>query len=115
MNANQFTVGAKLFCDFHFGGKPKATCLEIVKPGNGKDSAGTVRVKLTETVGAYRKGEILEVSTYYAVPCKMILPRKSGEFFTRISTLYSWVTPDCMSCKLGDKGKVHSLKSCPGQ
>ena len=86
-----FTIGAKLFCDFHFGGKPKATCLEVITPGNGKDSAGLVRVKLTETKGAYRKGEVLEVSTFYAVPCQMELPLKPGQYFRMVSTLYRWV------------------------
>lgn len=85
-----FTVGANLFCDFHFGGKPKAKCVAVVKPGNGKDSPGTIRAKLSETVGAYRKGEIVELSTFYAVPCAMERPLKRGEFFRRVSTLYRW-------------------------
>lgn len=88
---NTYTKGARLFCDFHFGGKPKAIALEVVQPGNGKDIAGKVRVRLIETVGAYRKGEILELSTYYAVPLKEIKPRRTGQFFTRVSTLYSWI------------------------
>lgn len=86
-----FTKGAKLFCDFHFGGKPKAVCLEVITPGNGKDTEGKVRVKLTETVRGYDKGEELELSTFYAVPMKMVLPPKAGEYFTRVSTLYSWI------------------------
>lgn len=49
-----FSVGAKLFCDFTFGGKPKAICLSVITPGNGKDQAGKVRVRLTESAGAYK-------------------------------------------------------------
>lgn len=85
-----FGKGAKLFCDLHFGGKPKAVCLEVIKPGNGQNEIGTVRVKLTETVGAYRKGETLALSTYLAVPRVMERKPKRGEIFRRVSTLYRW-------------------------
>lgn len=85
-----FTVGTKLFCDFPFGGKPRAKCVKVIQPGNGKDQAGKVRVKLTETVGAYRKGEELEISTFQAVPCVMERKLKPGEFFRRVSTIYAW-------------------------
>jgi hypothetical protein len=84
------TIGTKLFCDFHFGGKPKAVCLAVIQPGNGRDNEGKVRVRLTETVRAYRKGEELEISTFTAVPLRAVLPAKRGEYFTRISTLYTW-------------------------
>ena len=89
-NMKTFTVGSKLFCDFPFGGKPKAVCLAVVTPGNGKDQSGKVRVKLSETVGAYRKGEELEISTFQAVPREMELRLKPGHFFRRVSTLYTW-------------------------
>lgn len=67
----QYSIGTKVFCDFHFGGKPKGVVVEIVKPGRGNRSPeGEIRVKLTETVGAYKKGEILSVSAFKAVPVK---------------------------------------------
>ncbi len=84
------SVGTKLFCDYHFGGKPKAICLEVIKPGNGKDNNGRILAKLTETVGAYRKGETVELTTFQAVPCSMILPLESGQYYTRVSTQYQW-------------------------
>lgn len=86
----QFTTGTKVFLDFNFGAKPKATVLEVLVPGNGKDIDGKVRVKLTETVGAYRKGEVLEVGTFRAVPCCMERKLNPGEFFRRVSTLYEF-------------------------
>lgn len=85
-----FGKGAKLFCDFHFGGKPKAVCLEVLQAGNGSNEIGRVRVQLTETVGAYKKGETLELSTYLAVPRVMERPLRKGEFFRRVSTQYRW-------------------------
>jgi hypothetical protein len=85
-----FGVGTKLFCDFHFGGKPKAICLEVIKAGDGKSGEGRIKVQLTETRGAYKKGEKMTLSSAYAVPCEMILPKKKGEFFTRLSTCYNW-------------------------
>jgi hypothetical protein len=92
VNAEQktFGEGARLFCDFPFGGKPAAVALKVIQPGNGKDQAGKVRVKLTETVGAYRKDEELEISTFQAVPKVMERKLKRGEFFRRVSTLYRW-------------------------
>ena len=86
-----FTKGTKVFCDFHFGGKPKGKVVEVNIPGNGKDTFGIVKVKLTETVGAYKKGEIIEVSTYVAVPINMILPKLAGQYFVRVSTNYNFV------------------------
>jgi hypothetical protein len=83
-----YTVGARVFCDFAFGGKPKGIVREIIKPGDGKQNAGEVLVELLETVGAYRKGEKLKLSTYYAVPLKQESPSQAGQYFRRISTLY---------------------------
>ena len=91
MNAEQtFGKGTRLFCDFHFGGKPSAVAVKVIEPGNGKDHAGKVRVKLTETVGAYRKGEEMEISTFQAVPKSMERKLRRGEIFRRVSTLYRW-------------------------
>jgi hypothetical protein len=84
-----YSKNTRLFCDFHFGGKPKAICKAVLKPGNGKDKSGTVLVKLTETVGAYRKGEELELSTFYAVPTKQEF-RKRESCFRWVNTNYQW-------------------------
>lgn len=90
MSDQVFKAGAKLFCDFPFGGKPEAICVKVITPGNGRDSAGKVRVRLTESVRAYRKGEELEISTFQAVPRVMERRLKPGEYFRRVSTLYRW-------------------------
>ena len=86
-----FTKGTKVFCDFPFGGKPEGVVQAVTMPGDGQRNNGEVRVQLTETVGAYRKGEIIPVRTFWAVPCCMELPRKAGEFIRRVSTQYAYV------------------------
>lgn len=85
-----YTVGTKVFCDFHFGGKPRGKVIEIVKPGTGRDTSGAVRVELTETVGAYRKGEILTVPTWQAVPVAQKIKLHAGQYFRRVSTDYQF-------------------------
>jgi hypothetical protein len=85
-----YGVGTMVFCDFHFVGKPSGKVVQVVNPGDGKSNEGTVIVELTETVRAYRKGERLEVSTYYAVPKAQELKLKAGQYFRRISTLYRY-------------------------
>lgn len=84
-----YTIGAKVFCDFHFGGKPRGKVVAIIQPGTGKDSSGKVKVQLSETVGAYRKGETLELSTFQAVPVKQEF-RKSGSYFRWVNTDYQF-------------------------
>jgi hypothetical protein len=86
-----FTVGAKVFCDFTFGGKPKGVVIEVLRPGNGQRDDGRVKVKLTETQGAYKRGEIVEVGTFTAVPREMELSRKTGQIFRRVSTQYQYI------------------------
>ena len=83
--------GAKLFCDFPFGGKPEAVCLKVIEPGDGNlIGQGQIRVRLTKTVKAYRKGEVLTLPANSAVPKAQRLRPKRGEFFTRIATNYQW-------------------------
>lgn len=98
----KYTVGASLFCDFHFGGKPKAKCIEVIEPGSGHHSSpGKIKVQLTENHKGYRKGEILELNPFQAVPLKEILPLKQGQFFTRVSTQYDWVKPEHANPRTG--------------
>lgn len=83
-----YSAGDRLSCDFHFGGKPKAICREVVEEGCGRcSSPGKLKVELTETVGAYRKGEILEIDTFHAVPTSHLYTRG---FFLRVRTNYHW-------------------------
>lgn len=74
-----------------FWGKPKGVCLEVVEEGAGNKSEGQIRIKLTETVGAYRKGEVLTLSAFQAVPVKQERPLVRGEYFRRVRTDYKWV------------------------
>lgn len=87
----EYGKGTKLFCDFHFGGKPKAVCLEVIEPGRGKfGGEGKIKVRLTETIGAYKKGEELTLTSHQAVPVKQEF-KKPGSFFRWINTNYQWV------------------------
>lgn len=85
-----YTVGTACFCDYHFGGKPAGKVVEIVEPGDGRGLVkGLVRVQLTETVGAYRKGEVVELPAWQAVPKKQEF-RKPGSCFRFVSTSYQY-------------------------
>jgi hypothetical protein len=86
-----YSVGTRVFCDFHFSGKPHGKVVEVTKPGDGKGRVeGAVKVQLTETVGAYRKGEVLTLSAFQAVPVAQLLPLKPGQYHTRLSTEYQF-------------------------
>jgi hypothetical protein len=86
---NRYTVGARLFCDFHFAGKPKAVCIAVLKPGTGKGRKGLVRVRITENHRSFVKGEELELDSFTAVPSKQEF-RKRGSFFRWVNTDYEW-------------------------
>ena len=87
-NMTTYGIGTKVFCDFHFGGKPKGKVVEIIKPGNGKSATqGQIVVELTETVGAYRKGERLTLNSWLAVPCAQEF-KKRGSCFRWVNTDY---------------------------
>lgn len=86
-----YTTGTRCFIDFAFGGKPKAIVEAIKSPGDGKGQvAGEIQVRLTETVGAYRKGEILTLPAWQVVPIAQKLPLRPGQYFTRVSTRYCY-------------------------
>lgn len=85
-----YTVGARLFCDFPFGGKPKAVCTAVIEPESGnKATEGRIKVRLTETIGAYRKGEELTLTASQAVPIKQEF-RKPNSVFRYVRTDYRW-------------------------
>lgn len=48
-----------------------------------------VRVKILETVGTYKKDEILEIQSDSIIPLKQI--RKSKDSFAKILSNYEWV------------------------
>ena len=86
-----YTKGTKLYCDFIFGGKPKAVCLDVLEPGRGWcGGEGKIQVKITEDHKGYRKGEILTLSSHAAVPLAQNKPLEHGQYFTRINTQYEW-------------------------
>ena len=86
----KYSTKTPVFCDFHFGGKPKGIAVEIVEPGQGNRSGGKIKVRLTETVGAYKKGEILELDAKTAVPRKQEFS-KPDSFHRWVNTQYEWV------------------------
>jgi len=85
----QYTVGDMLSCDFHFGGKPRARCIEVLEEGTGRCSRpGLLRVRVMEDHKGYHKGEILEIDCFLAVPLKQQYVR---QFYVRVRTNYHWV------------------------
>jgi hypothetical protein len=81
-----------MFCDFAFSGKPKGVCIEVAEEGRGRYiGEGCVRVRLTESVQAYSKGEVLELTACEAVPRAQEV--KIGGIFRRVNTEYQWVKP----------------------
>jgi hypothetical protein len=84
-----YRAGTLVFCDFAFGGKPKGKAIEVIEPGQGNRVEGKIKVQLTETVGAYKKGEILELKAHVAVPRKQEF-HKPGSVFRWVNGLYQW-------------------------
>lgn len=94
MNLTTYHAGTRVFCDFHFGGKPKGVVERVESPGRGNvpsshPEAGKLVVRLTETVGAYQKGERLTLPACTAVPRKQEF-RKRGSFFRWVRTDYQF-------------------------
>lgn len=87
-----FKAGTKVFIDaLPPCGKPKGKVTKVIEPGSGrKVTSGRIEVEITKTVKGYKKGEIIVMSAYTVVPLKMVLPRKKGEYFTRINTCYDY-------------------------
>ncbi len=71
-----------------FGGAVKGTALEVIEPGDGSRFNGKIRVKVNETRGGYRKGEVVILNAHTVVPRKHRRVR-SGQY--RINTQYAWV------------------------
>lgn len=88
----KYSVGTRVFCDFFFGGKPEGIVKEIIRPGDGKCRApGLVSVKLSKSAGPYKRGEIVKVPTWQAVPKKQEF-RKPGSCFRYVNTDFEWVS-----------------------
>lgn len=87
-----YTIGTKVFCDYHFGGKPQGKVVRVIAPGDGRGQVkGEIEVQLTETIRAYRKGEIVTLPAWQAVPAEQERSLRPGEFFRRVSTDYCYV------------------------
>lgn len=85
-----YSTTTPVFLDFHFGGKPSGIVTRVIKPGRGnRVTEGEIEVRLTETVGAYRKGELLTVAASVAVPKKQEF-KKPGSRFRWVNTDYSF-------------------------
>lgn len=84
-----YGVGTQVFCDFFFGGKPKGKVVEIVKPGNGRNTvSGKNLVKITENHKGYKKGEIVGVNSWQCVP---LTQKFLSGIFIRINTDFEWL------------------------
>ena len=91
----QYTVGASVFCDFHFGGKPPGRVVEVVEEGQGNGRGkhiGEIRVRITKNSGAYKKGEVVRVSARDCVPVPQEF-KKRGSFYCWVNTDYQFVKP----------------------
>ena len=65
--------------------------MRVIKPGDGQNRVdGEIEVKLTETVGAYHKGELLVLPAWQAVPVNQERKLNRGEFFRRVMTDYCY-------------------------
>lgn len=84
----EYEAGCKAYIDV-FAGMIRCTVLCVVKACNGKrlGDTGEIVIRLDETVGAYKKGEVLDQKGVYVVPRKH---RFSGGFHYRIDTNYSY-------------------------
>lgn len=87
-DANVFGVGTRAMYDT-FSGLVPCKVLEIVKPAYGFMAATErcIRVQLTGTRGAYKKGEVLLVQGAMVPPKRMV---RKTQFSHRIITTYSY-------------------------
>jgi hypothetical protein len=71
-----------------FGGMIPCVVKKVIEPGRGQyPTEGKVQVEVTKSVGGYRKGEIVERSASYIVPCGYL---RRGKYSSSINTLYRW-------------------------
>lgn len=70
-----------------FAGLVPCKVVEVITAGDGKSGNGKVRIKLTATVGAYEKGEILERDSASVIPNSHV---KRGEFGYSLFTNYNY-------------------------
>lgn len=85
-----YGVGTKAFIDT-FAGLVPCTVVEVKKPGSGKSvTEGEIVVKITKTVGAYKKGEILTRAASKIVPKSHVVNLRSRTKAQRINTLYRY-------------------------
>ena len=84
-----YGVGTKVFCDF-IECKPEGVAVRVVEPGTGRVvTEGLVEVRLTQSRGAYKKGEILSLKACRAVPIAQGF-HKPGSCFRYVNTSYEW-------------------------
>lgn len=84
-------AGDKLVCDFHFSGKPNAVCTQVLEPGNGRSaSKGRVEARITKDAGSYKKGQVVELPAWMAVPVSCWKGPPPGGYFMRVDTNFEW-------------------------
>lgn len=83
----QYKTGQLAFLDVAYLVPCKV--LAVLESGNGLRSLnGKVKVKLTATRGAYKRGEVLEYTADHVIPRKHVFVRSSKY---RIQTDFAWV------------------------
>lgn len=85
--------GTRVMCDHHFSGKPRGVVVAVLEPGRGwVGGEGRIQIRLTETVGPWKKGELRELTSHLAVPLAQIRQpdARAGEVFLRVRTHYRW-------------------------
>jgi hypothetical protein len=91
-----YTVGARVFMDWIFSGKPTGKVLEVIEPGAGNCSGnGRIRVRLDD-------GREVEGDAYTVVPNAQVLPQRGC--FIRLSTDYKYALPPAET-KSNDRGR----------
>ncbi len=82
-----FTAPESIYVD-SFSGPIKGRALEVIETGTGRRvTSGKIKVKIEETRGGYRKGEVVVLGAHDVFPRSHL--KKRG-IYKRISTLYAW-------------------------
>ena len=83
-----FGAGTSAFYDAHVAVVP-CVVEEVLEEGNGVFvCGGRLRIRLTQSRGPYREGEVMEVKAYHTFPRTH---RRLRGYHYRINPLYKWV------------------------
>jgi len=84
-----YSAGTKAFLDTLCNGLVPCVVTRVIEPGRGTYATeGKIEARITKTVGAYKKDEIVEYAASKIVPTKHIRYR---EYSSWVNTFYRWV------------------------